>query len=56
MIERARYYSIVRAMSIDAASRCVGCTWYMSANGVTTDCIPFLMGMIAFDMLYDLGY
>lgn len=56
MIDRARYYSIVRNVTIDAGCRSVGCTWYLSASGVTTDCVPFLMGMIAFDMLYDLGF
>lgn len=55
MIDRYKYYRIVRSTAIDSACRSVGATWYLDTDGVKTDCIPFLMCTIAHDMLYEMG-
>lgn len=55
MIDRTEYYAIVWRTSLNAFCRCSGATWYMDTDSVKTDCVPYLMCVIARDMLYEMG-
>ena len=56
MIDRVRYYGIVWRAMVNAFSRYPCSLWYIDTDSVKTDCTPYLMCNIAWDMLYEMGY
>lgn len=55
MIDRTRYYAVVWRTTVNVYCRCRNAIWYIDTDGMKTDCIPYLMCMIARDMLYEMG-
>lgn len=55
MIDRGRYYSIVWGIMVNAFFRYPNSTWYIDTDSLKTDCVPYLMCIIAYDMLYEMG-
>lgn len=58
MIDRIRYYAIVWGSMVNA----IFCypdsywyNWYNDTDSLKTDCVPYLMCHIAYDMLYEMG-
>lgn len=55
MIDRVKYYSIVSRETIRAYIRYPNSLWYIDTDSLKTDCVPYLMCAIAYDMLYKMG-
>lgn len=55
MIDRVRYYAIVRGAMVNVFCRYHDALWYIDTDGLKTDCVPYLMCNIAYDMLYEMG-
>lgn len=58
MIDRVRYYAIVFGTMINAVCRYPDSfwyNWYIDTDSIKTDCVPYLMCVIARDMLYEMG-
>ena len=55
MIDRVRYYSIVWRATVNAFCRYTSSLWYIDTDSVKTDCTPYLMCNIAWNMLYEMG-
>lgn len=55
MIDRVKYYAIIWRTTVNVYCRCKDATWYLDTDSVKTDCVPYLMCVIARDMLYDMG-
>lgn len=55
MIERVKYYAIVWRATVNAFCRYPSSLWYIDTDSMKTDCVPYLMCNIAFDMLYEMG-
>lgn len=55
MIDRVRYYSIVWRTMVNAVCRYPNSKWYIDTDCMKTDCVPYLMCIIAYDILYEMG-
>ena len=55
MIDRVKYYAIVWRVTVNVYCRYLHSLWYIDTDSLKTDCVAYLMCMIAHDMLYEMG-